>query len=91
LRLMPEKVPYAEYQPEPGEIILKCGHQGRRRWHFFRYSRKLRFNRPDGTSGESRWLCVCDECLAAYPEPQAAICSDFDWDADGPRILKGVQ
>src|SRR2546429_2748356 len=49
---------------------------------WFRYGTPVEFKRPDGTEGRSRWLCVCEACLAEFPEPQKAIWRDMVWAED---------
>ena len=65
---------YAPYQPEDGELILACLHEGYR-VHWFMLNQL-----PDGspgsefftrisdrtgevTTGLARFACICDECL----------------------------
>jgi hypothetical protein len=90
-----QDVPYvrwAKWQPKDGDLILICGHS-QKPFHWFVLDTDdtgdpvpLQFERPDGSTGEATWACICDTCVRADLDPQASIVGERRWIGDEPFI-----
>lgn len=84
---------WAKQQPNDGETITHCGHLDAQRHHFFMTpdGQPMKFSRPDGTVGESRWIVLCHDCFDRHADnPLACICGDSVWDGNDPFIRENV-
>lgn len=81
----------AKIQPEEGEIILSCGHYDSHTHHWLVLEEPEEFTRPDGTTGKSRWLCLCEMCFSKHnpndPDEGQWIREDFVWGEDCRTII----
>lgn len=78
---------WADRQPHDGETILHCPHVllgGKA--EFFGWAAPVRFSRPDGTWGESRWLVQCPACMVEMPTRGPNISGDSVWKGNRPAI-----
>jgi len=78
---------FTEEQPKDGDTMLHCDHiKGGGKCHFFKIS-ETAFTRPDGTSGTSHWIMLCDACFQAHGETKNfQITGDSQWVGDEPEI-----
>ncbi len=81
---------WADEQPGWGDIVIHCGHKKLEHW--FKCQPRLRFGRPNGTTGYAKWLVCCENCLdKADGEPTAVeIRGDMSWKSDEP-VIKAQQ
>jgi hypothetical protein len=105
------KRPFLTEQPRDGEIILHCGHlepEHGEKWHWIQVEGpapgdKAVFERPDGSLGYSRWVCLCATChrrqLVELPDLDsiadvaalgAFIHGDGVWRGDAPEIREAA-
>ena len=86
-------MPYTEEQPTDGETVLFCSHvhldEGELlTTHWFRFPEIVTFRRPDGLTGRTRWLFLCEVCFDAsrgQPGPEC-VGGDGMWQGDAPVI-----
>ncbi len=76
---------FAEQQPKDGDVILRCAHRNRDRYHWFK-TPETEFTRPDGSKGASKWICICDVCFSKVDDPFDAVADDAIWMGDEPAI-----
>jgi hypothetical protein len=85
----------AEIQPDIGETVLFCGHDDVHIHNWFALDEPEEFTRPDGTTGKSRWLCLCETCFSVYdpndPDEGQYIHADFVWDEDCQTVIKDAK
>lgn len=85
---------FTEKQPKDGDQVLLCEHASDEKCHchFFNLPEGLVFVRPDGTGGNAKWIVICEECFAKYPDPSLQqlmayiVRSDATWKGDEPEI-----
>ena len=60
---------WAKYQPKDGDLILVCGHYDAETYHWYLLDQddrgnpsSIEFDRPDGSTGQAAWACICDRC-----------------------------
>lgn len=83
---------FTKLQPQDGEIIMHCGHVDVKPHHFFTFPAPLRFNRPDGTGIQSKWIALCPKCFAEYvDDPSLAIRGDGRWIGSEPELRNNLQ
>jgi hypothetical protein len=85
---------FTKDQPRDGDTILHCGHLGRSEVvqyaaHWFKFDGSLRFERPDGSSGEAEWFAACEPCFIKHGEKVSShVRGDGVWTGDAPAIEK---
>jgi hypothetical protein len=53
--------------PHPGESVVGCVHDPAfEAATYYRIIPDMKFCRPDGTHGSSRWVFLCDDCRKHY-------------------------
>jgi hypothetical protein len=87
---------YAQQQPKDGDIVLHCIHLRQSpNGHFFFFSKKMLFTRPDGTTGSAEWVSLCQECVdetggqptqLKVDEIFSRIAADSTWKGNEPAI-----
>lgn len=80
-------MPFAKEQPKDGDTILHCGHTGRGHAHWFRYSKPVKFQRPDGSWGTAEWFVTCEPCFIKHGD-QVPVRGDGRWNGDEPAIME---
>jgi hypothetical protein len=81
---------FAEIQPTTGDHYVHCGHSGTApEVHFWRTPGTL-FVRPDGTTGEAKWMICSDACIRqANADPERVhIRGDGTWVGDEAICVK---
>jgi len=78
---------FTKTQPKDGDVIVHCGHIDAPKMHFTLVPGKMGFRRPDGTIGETEWICECDKCFSARGNTRNfQIRGDGTWIGDEPSI-----
>jgi len=85
---------WAKHQPKDGDTIMVCRHRGAKTYHWYLLGlgtdgnpELFKFDRPDGTIGESSWCCICDICNQLYSDnPRRAIRGERIWMGNDPVI-----
>jgi hypothetical protein len=85
---------WAKYQPKDGDLILVCRHADTaERLHWY-YIPNLKFRRPDGSEGDTPWVCLCGECsqLADHSSASFAklIRGERRWTGNDPVIPDNI-
>ena len=74
--------------PKPGDVLLGCVHKPNPyNAHIYMIPGELRFKRPDGTTGEAKWIVLCCDCDTKYGDraAEAPIGCEHVWqDEDEP-------
>ncbi len=55
-----------QQQPNPGETVLGCAHEPDICNYYYLGSPGMSYQRPDGHSGTSDWLLLCDKCFLKF-------------------------
>lgn len=84
---------YVADQPVHGETVLYCGHTAPATHSFCMGDRgqEADFTRPDGSTGKTRWMIVCEPCLATITDLNdvpALIKADTTWVGNTPAFKK---
>jgi len=78
---------FAKNQPKHGETVLHCNHvMVAKHNHFFMIPETV-FTRPDGSTGKSKWIVLCESCFLTHAnDPTKCIRGDSSWKGDEPAI-----
>jgi hypothetical protein len=92
-------MPFAKDQPKDGDLVVRCGHVGGEsqtgHWHWWKIpdGEKMRFRRPDGTSGEVGWLVACQNCFnrSGGDPSRVEFRGDSIWKGNAPAVRENKQ
>jgi hypothetical protein len=78
--------------PAEGDCVMGCKHaiEDAAHAHFWLVPEGLPFRRPNGTTGEAKWIVACDGCAcrADFDPLRVPVSADMTWTGPTPEIRR---